>query len=263
MKEVTENLDRFELGIAVQKTYDFIWDEFCDWYIEMVKPRLYNTDDASSQNAALYTLKTVLIDALKLLHPYMPFITEEIFCTLQDEEESIMISTFPVYDEAKHYEKDEKNIELIKEAVRGVRNVRTEMNVPHSRKAHVYIVSENQEVLSAFSEGKLFFASLAFASEVTIQNSNAGIAEDAVSVVTSGANIYIPFAELVDIAKELERLQKEEKRLEGELKRVNGMLNNEKFVSKAPEAKINEEKEKLAKYTRMMEEVKARLKQLS
>ena len=263
VKEVTENLDRFELGIAVQKTYDFIWDEFCDWYIEMVKPRLYNTDDASSQNAALYTLKTVLIDALKLLHPYMPFITEEIFCTLQDEEESIMISTFPVYDEAKHYEKDEKNIELIKEAVRGVRNVRTEMNVPHSRKAHVYIVSENQEVLSAFSEGKLFFASLAFASEVTIQNSNAGIAEDAVSVVTSGANIYIPFAELVDIAKELERLQKEEKRLEGELKRVNGMLNNEKFVSKAPEAKINEEKEKLAKYTRMMEEVKARLKQLS
>ncbi len=262
VKEVTENLDRFELGIAVQKVYDFIWDEFCDWYIEMVKPRLYNSDDEASQNAALHTLKSVLIDALKLLHPYMPFVTEEIFCTLQDEEESIMISSFPVYDEKKEHINDEKNIELIKEAVRGVRNVRNEMSVPPGRKAHIYVVSENDEALNAFEEGKLYFSFLAAASDVTIKKDNEGIPEDAVSVVTSKANIYIPLAELIDIAKELERLKKEEERLNGELKRVNGMLSNERFLNKAPEAKINEEKEKLLKYTRMMEEVKERISQL-
>ena len=262
VKEVTENLDKFELGIAVQKTYDFIWDEFCDWYIEMVKPRLYNTEDAVSQNAALYTLKTVLIDALKLLHPYMPFITEEIFCTLQDEEESIMISSWPEYREGNNYAKEERDIEIIKEAVRGIRNIRTEMNVPPSRKAQVYVVSDKEDILNTFREGKLFFAVLAYASDVVIQGDKTGIAEDAVSVVTSGANLFIPFADLVDIAQEIERLKKEEERLNGELKRVNGMLSNEKFIAKAPEAKINEEKEKLAKYTRMMEEVKERLKQL-
>ncbi len=262
VKEVIDNLDRFELGIAVQKTYDFIWDEFCDWYIEMVKPRLYNTEDEVSQNAALYTLKTVLIDALKLLHPYMPFITEEIFCNLQDEEESIMISPFPVYDAAKDYKTDERKIELIKEGVRGIRNIRAEMDVPYSRKIHIYIVSEDKEALSAFEEGKLFFMSLSCASEVTIKADKEGIGDDAVSAVISGANLYIPLAELVDIGKEIERLEKEEQRLLGELKRVNGMLNNERFMSKAPEAKVNEEKEKLAKYSRMMEEVKERLAQL-
>ncbi|MBQ7564178.1 MAG: valine--tRNA ligase [Lachnospiraceae bacterium] len=262
VKEVTENLDKFELGIAVQKTYDFIWDEFCDWYIEMVKPRLYNTEDTVSQNVALYTLKTVLIDALKLLHPYMPFITEEIFCTLQEEEESIMISSWPVYQEEKNYPKEERDIEIIKEAVRGIRNIRTEMNVPPSRKAQVYVVSDKEDILNIFREGRLFFAVLAYASDVVIQGDKTGIAEDAVSVVTSGANLFIPFAELVDIAQEIERLKKEEERLTGELKRVNGMLSNERFIAKAPEAKINEEKEKLAKYTRMMEEVKERLGQL-
>lgn len=134
VKDVTENMENYDLGIAVQKVYDFIWDEFCDWYIEMVKPRLYNSDDAKSQNAALYTLKSVLIDALKLLHPYMPFITEEIFCTLQSEEESIMISRWPEYSEDKNYPKEEKDIEIIKEAVRGIRNIRTEMNVAPSKK---------------------------------------------------------------------------------------------------------------------------------
>lgn len=146
VKEVTDNMENFELGVAVQKVYDFIWDEFCDWYIEMVKPRLYATDDADSQNAALWTLKTVLIDALKLLHPYMPFITEEIFCTLQSEEESIMISSWPVYQQERHFEKEEQEIEILKEAVRGVRNVRTSMNVPPSRKAHVYVVSDQKEL---------------------------------------------------------------------------------------------------------------------
>ena len=262
VKEVTDNMESFELGIAVQKVYDFIWDEFCDWYIEMVKPRLYNSDDQVSQNAALYTLKSVLTDALKLLHPYMPFITEEIFCTLQPQEESIMISAWPVYDEAKAYAKEEKAIEIIKEAVRGIRNVRTEMNVPPSKKASVYVVSENQEMLNVFTEGKLFFESLAYASESFMQKDKTGIANDAVSVVIPEATLYIPFAELVDIAQEIERLQKEEKRLEGELARVQGMLNNERFMSKAPEAKVAEERAKLEKYTQMMEQVKQRLTQL-
>ncbi len=261
-KEVTDNMENFELGIAVQKVYDFIWDEFCDWYIEMVKPRLYATDDASSQNAALYTLKTVLLEALKLLHPYMPFITEEIFCTLQSEEESIMISKWPVYTEERSFPKEEQDIEIIKEAVRGIRNVRTEMNVPPSKKALVYVVSEKEALRKTFEEGKLFFASLAYASEVLVQSDKSGIADDAVSVVIANATIYIPFAELVDIKQEIERLQKEEKRLEGELKRVAGMLGNEKFISKAPAAKIQEEKDKQAKYMQMMEQVKERLEQL-
>ena len=262
VKEVTDNMENFELGVAVQKVYDFIWDEFCDWYIEMVKPRLYATDDADSQNAALWTLKTVLIDALKLLHPYMPFITEEIFCTLQSEEESIMISSWPVYQQERHFEKEEQEIEILKEAVRGVRNVRTSMNVPPSRKAHVYVVSDQKELQNIFEEGKLFFASLASASDVTCQAYKTGIAYDAVSVVIPNATLYIPFAELVDLAKEIERLEKEEKRLEGELSRVNGMLHNERFMSKAPESKIAEERGKLEKYTQMMEQVKERLGQL-
>jgi len=262
VRDVTDNMESFELGIAVQKVYDFIWDEFCDWYIEMVKPRLYNSDDTASQNAALWTLKTVLIDALKLLHPYMPFITEEIFCTLQSEEESIMISRWPVYDENRSFAKEEKDIETIKEAVRGIRNVRTGMNVAPGRKAGVYVVSENDAILDTFTEGKLFFASLAYASDVIMQKDKTGIAQDAVSVVIPGATLYIPFAELVDISAEIERLKKEQSRLEGELKRVNGMLGNEKFMSRAPEAKIAEEREKLAKYTQMMEQVTTRLAQL-
>ena len=262
VKDATENMEHYELGIAVQKVYDFIWDEFCDWYIEMVKPRLYNSDDAKSQGAALYTLKTVLIDALKLLHPYMPFVTEEIFCTIQSEEESIMISKWPEYTEERNFAKEEKDIETIKEAVRGIRNVRTEMNVAPSKKAKVFVVSEKDEVLKTFTEGKLFFASLAYASEVVMQKDKEGIAEDAVSVVIANATLYIPFAELVDIKQEIERLEKEEKRLTGEIARANGMLNNEKFISKAPEAKIAEEKEKLEKYTQMMEAVKERLTQL-
>ena len=261
-KEVTDNMDSFELGIAVQKVYDFIWDEFCDWYIEMVKPRLYNSDNVDSQNAALWTLKTVLINALTLLHPYMPFITEEIFCTLQSEEESIMISDWPVYADAWNFAKEEREIEVLKEAVRGIRNVRTQMNVAPSKKAQVFVVSEKDDLKNIFEEGRLFFASLAYASEVTIQSDKDGIAEDAVSVVIPNATLYIPFAELVDIKQEIERLQKEEKRLQGELARVNGMLNNERFMSKAPAEKIAEEKEKLEKYPQMMEQVTNRLAQL-
>ena len=260
-KDVTENLDKFELGIGLQKVYDFIWEEFCDWYIEMVKPRLWNDED-STKAAALWTLKTVLINSLKLLHPYMPFITEEIFCNLQDEEASIVVSAWPEYKAEWNFEQEEYAVETIKEAVRAIRNVRTSMNVAPSKKAKVYVVSENQKLLQIFEHSKVFFATLGYASEVFLQSDKQGIADDAVSVVIPEASIYIPFAELVDIAKEIERLQKEEERLTRELARVTGMLSNEKFVSKAPEAKINEEKAKLEKYTQMMEQVKARLAQL-
>ncbi len=264
VKDVTDNMEHFELGIAVQKVYDFIWDEFCDWYIEMVKPRLYGKeeDGRASRDAALWTLKNVLMDALKLLHPYMPFITEEIFCTIQSEEESIMVSKWPEFTQDRNFAIAENAIELIKEAVRGIRNVRTQMNVAPSKKAAVFVVSDKEEVREIFETGKVFFASLAGASEVNIQADKAGIADDAVSVVIPNATLYIPFAELVDIKQEIERLEKEQKRLEGELARVNGMLNNERFMSKAPEAKVAEERAKLEKYTQMMEQVKERLTQL-
>ena len=260
-KVVTENMDKYELGIAVQKVYDFIWEEFCDWYIEMVKPRLYNDED-TTKAAALWTLKAVLVNALKLLHPYMPFITEEIFCTLQSEEESIMISKWPEFTGEWDFARDEAAVESIKEAVRAIRNVRTGMNVPPSKKAKVYVVSEKQEVREIFENGKVFFATLGYASEVIVQGDRAGIDEDAVSAVLPEAVIYMPFAELVDIEKEIGRLKKEEERLTKELARVNGMLNNERFMSKAPESKVAEERAKLEKYTQMMAQVKERLSHL-
>ena len=259
--EVTDNMENYDLGVAVSKIYDFIWEEFCDWYIEMVKPRLYNDED-DTKAAALWTLKTVLINSLKLLHPYMPFITEEIFCNLSDEE-SIMISSWPVFKEEWNFKDEEKAVETIKEAVRGIRNTRTGMNVPPSRKAKVYVVTQDDAVDDIFIKGKVFFTTLAYASDVTIQSDKSGIDDDAVAVLIPKASLYIPFAELVDIEKEIERLKSEEKRLEGELKRVNGMLGNEKFVSKAPAAKIQEEKDKLEKYTLMMQQVKERLAHLA
>ena len=259
--EVTDNMEKYELGIAVSKLQDFIWDEFCDWYIEMVKPRLYNDED-TTKDAAVWTLKTVLVDALKMLHPYMPFVTEEIFCNLQDDEESIMISDWPAYKKELEFAEDENAIETIKNAVRNIRALRTDMNVAPSRKAKVYVVSENNSVRQIFENGRVFFATLGYASEVCVQSDKTGIADDAVSTVIPEAVIYMPFADLVDVKVEIERLEKEEKRLNGEIARCNGMLNNEKFTSKAPQSKIDEEKAKLVKYTQMLEQVQERLGQL-
>lgn len=257
-KEVTDNMEKYELGIAVQKIYDFIWEEFCDWYIEMVKPRLYNEED-KTKAAALWTLKTVLVDSLKLLHPYMPFITEEIFCTLESKEESIMISQWPEYKEEYNFSAEEEAVEMIKTAVKGIRNVRSEMNVPPSKKATVILVSDSEKIQNVFRSSKAFFGTLGYASEVVIQDDKTGIDSDAVSTMIPGATIFMPFAELVDLEKEVERLEKEKNKLEGELKRVNGMLSNPNFVNKAPASKIDEEKEKLAKYTNMMEQIIERL----
>ena len=259
-KDVTENMDKFELGIALQKVYDFIWDEFCDWYIELAKYRMYHVDeDAKAANATLWTLKTVLANGLKLLHPFMPFVSEEIYSALVPEEESLMMSTWPQYKEEWNFAAEENVVEHMKEVIRGVRNVRAEMNVAPSRKAKAFIVCENETLRNGLEEIKISSAPLMNASEIVIQSDKEGVAEDAVSVVVTDAVVYLPLAELVDFEQEIERLKKEEAKLEKELARVNGMLGNEKFISKAPEAKINEEKAKLEKYTQMMEQVKERL----
>ncbi len=262
-KEMTENMDKYELGIAVQKVYDFIWDEFCDWYIEMTKRRTYRKEEnLVSANAALWTLQEVLTQALKMLHPYMPFITEEIFCTLHPEEETIMLSDWPAYRGEWDFAREESMVERCKELVKSVRNRRSEMDVPPSRKATVYLVSENENVRDVFEGEKDMYAGLMGAGEVRVQTDNAGISEDAVSIVIPDAVVYIPLEDLVDLKKEKERLLKEQARLEKELARSKGMLSNERFLSKAPEAKVNEEKEKLLKYEQMMEQVKKQLDSL-
>ena len=262
-KDVTENMDKYELGIAVQKVYDFIWEEFCDWYIEIAKVRLYKKEeDPKAANAALWVLKTVLANALKMLHPYMPFITEEIFCTLCPEEETIMLAPWPEYTEEWNFAKEEADVETIKILVKGIRNIRSEMNVPPSRKAKYFIVSPDADLCELFASHKDIYSQLISASEIDVQADKAGIPEDAVSVVIPNAVVYIPLEELVDMAKERERLEKEKAKLAKELARSNGMLNNEKFLSKAPQAKVDEEKAKLEKYKQMMEDVENRLAQL-
>ncbi len=262
-KDVTENMDKYELGIAVQKVYDFIWEEFCDWYIEIAKVRLYKKEEnPKAANAALWTLKTVLTNALKLLHPYMPFITEEIYCTLCPEEETIMLASWPEYTDKWVFSVAEATVEKVKELVKGIRNIRSEMNVPPSRKAKYYIVSEDGMLRMLFQSSVDRYAHLISASEVIVQEDKTGIPDDAVSVVITNAVVYIPLEELVDMAKEKERLIKEKAKLEKELARSNGMLNNEKFLSKAPQAKVDEEKAKLEKYKQMMSDVEARLAQL-
>ena len=268
-KDVTENMDKYELGIALQKVYDFIWEEFCNWYIEIAKLRmgLRDRDEkaAYSADCALWTCKTVLAQALKLLHPFMPFVTEEIYCTLLPEEESIMIASWPEYNEERNAPECEEMIEMIKEVARGVRNIRNEMNVPMSRKSKVYVVANDEAAYNKFmviaeSFGRV--GGIMGASSVEIQMDKEGIGEDAVSVVTSTATVYIPLEDLVDMEKEKERLTKESERLDKEIARCQGMLSNERFTSKAPAAKVQEEREKLASYTKMKEQVMENLAKL-
>ena len=261
-KDATENMDKFELGIAVQKVYDFIWDEFCDWYIEIAKVRTYKKDEnPESANAALWTLKTVLVNALKLLHPYMPFITEEIFCTLQSDEETIMLSKWPEYKEEWNFPAEEAAIEHCKDLVKGIRNVRTQMDVPPSRKAKLFITSDDEAVRKVFEDNKEVYVNLAFTSEIAVQQGKAGIGDDAVSVVIPDAVAYLPLEDLVDFEKEKERLNKEKDKLTKELARSRGMLSNEKFLNNAKPEKVQEEKDKLAKYEQMMAQVEERLAQ--
>lgn len=260
-KEVTENIDKFELGLGLQKVYDFIWEEFCDWYIEMVKPRLYDRE-SEGRLEAQYVLNFVLGNAMKLLHPYMPFITEEIYTHLVNDGRSIMISEWPVYDEALNSAADEAKMNIIMDAIRSTRNIRAEMNVPPSRKAKMIFVAAGETERATLLEGTSFFQRLAGASEVMVQADRAGIPSDAVGTVIAGAEIFIPLDELIDIEKEIERLNKEKANLEGELKRVEGKLNNEGFVAKAPAKVIEEEKAKREKYKDMYLKVVERLENL-
>ena len=248
---VTENLDKFELGIALSNLYDFIWENFCDWYIELVKPRLFDKENPTGKTAQ-YVLTYVLSHTMQLLHPFMPFITEEIWLHLPHDGESIVISKWPEYDEALNFEEDEAAMTLIMDAISAVRNRRAEMNVPPSKKAKTIIVTDKPEI---FSQGEAFFIKLASASEVEVRVDKDGIDANAVNVIVPGAEIYLPMSELVDKDKELARLNAEKKRLEGEIKRVEGKLNNKGFVSKAPKKVVDEEKAKGVKYKDMLDKV--------
>lgn len=261
IKEVTDNIEKFELGIAAQKVYDFIWGEFCDWYIELVKPVMYG-DDEEAKGIAFNVLNNVLATSLQLLHPIMPFITEEIYTHLYTDYESIVISKWPEYNEALNDEKAEKDMEYIIEAIKSLRNVRTEMNVPPSRKAKVMAYVTENDALEAFKNGEDYFKKLASASAVEFLNTKEEAPENVVSVVTRGAEMFMPLLDLVDLEKELERLNKEKEKLEKEIDRVEKKLANEKFVSKAPEAVVNEEKAKGEKYKEMLQSVLERLESL-
>lgn len=257
VKEVNYNMDQFDLGIGLQKAYDFTWSEYCDWYIEIVKPRLYG-HDREAKRAALYTLTYVLEKILKLLHPFIPFITEEIYSYLPTVEGYIITAEYPHYEEADDMLAEEEKMNLIMDGIRNVRNVRAEMNVPPSKKAKIIIVPTDDK-RPAMEDGKEYFKSLASASEVEIQDSKDGIPEDAVSVVIDGVELFIPLDELVDFEKEKERLNKERDKALAEIKRVEGKLNNPGFVNKAPAKLVEEEKAKKEKFEEILHTIEERL----
>ena len=252
---MTENLDKFELGVAVAKLYDFIWDEFCDWYIELVKPRLYDTENPTNKTAQ-QVLSYVLSNTLKLLHPFMPFITEEIWLSLPHEGESIVIANWPIADDALSFPAEAAQMEMMKGALKAVRNKRAEMNIPPSKKAAMFIVTDHTEL---FQNGAVFFQKLASASDVTVLKDKSSVGENTVAVIVDGAQIYIPLGELVDFEKELKRLEEEKKHLLGEIKRVEGKLSNKGFVDKAPTRVVEEEKAKGEKYREMLQKVEESL----
>ena len=259
-KDVTENMDKFEMGIAVQKVYDFIWDEFCDWYVETAKYRIYHKEEEkAAADCVLWVLKTVLKQALKLLHPFMPFITEEIYSVLVPEEESLMMSEWPQFHAEWDFPAEENVMEHVKEITRGIRNMRAEMNVPNNRKTKVYVVCEDTEICDGISTLENSIKPLMMAEKILVQQTKENIADNAVSVVVPDAVVYLPLEDLVDFEQEMERLQKEEEKLKKEIKRAEGMLSNERFISKAPEAKVQEEREKLEKYTQMLQQVQERM----
>ena len=258
VKEVTEAMDKYDFGIAIQKIMDFTRDELCDWYIEMIKPRLYDMTN-ETRSEALYTINEILKISLKLLHPFMPFITEEIYMKLDHNDESIMISKWPEYKAENDYKAEENDVELIKEIIKNIRNIRANMNVVPSRKASLIFVTENEKVIE---EGKGFIEKLAYADKITIQKDKAGIADNAVSMAVPGIEIYIPFNELVDISAEIERLEKERLTYQNEINRVEKMLSNEGFVAKAPAAKIEEERNKKVKYEELLAKTDERINAL-
>ena len=259
-KEISQNVDNYDLGVACQRIYDFIWNEFCDWYIELVKPRLYD-ENCATRTEAQFTLYTVLINSLKMLHPIMPFVTEEIYNELPNTEDSIMITAFPEYTDEFAFEDEEAKIEMLKELIVGIRNIRNNMNVHPSKKSElIFVTTKYNDLIEA---SIAFLEKLGFANKIIIQDSKDGIDPNAISIIAQDLELYIPFNDLVDIAAEIERLTKEKETAQSELNRAQGMLSNEKFVSKAPEKLIAGEKEKVAKYTEMIEKIDERLKELN
>lgn len=259
VKEVTNNIDNFDIGVSTQKIYDFIWNEFCDWYIEMCKTRLYDKT-STTRKAAQFTLNKVLQDSLKLLHPVMPFITEEIYTKLYNDDETIMTAEWPKFEEKYNFKNEEQEIEKLKDVIVGIRNIRNNMNVHPSRKSKLIVVTENYKDL--IKESEFILNKLGFAESIELKDNKDNIPSNAVSVVTDGIEVFMPFEDLVDLEAEKERLQKEKSKLESEVARATKMLSNPGFVNKAPEAKINEEKAKLAKYQEMLDSVNERLKNI-
>lgn len=256
IQEVTNNIDNFDLGVATQKIYDFIWNEFCDWYIEIVKTRLYDKEN-KTRKAAQYTLNKVLSDSLKLLHPVMPFVTEKIYKQLYNNDESIMISNWPKSDEKFNFKDEEEQIEKLKSIIVGIRNARNKMNVHPSKKVKLIFVTNKYKDL--IENSKLFLEKLGFGSEIIIQETKENIDSNAISILESNLELYIPFEDLVDLKAEKERLENEKFRLEKEVERGEKMLSNPGFINKAPESKVQEEKQKLAKYKELLSAVEERL----
>ena len=259
IKEVRNNFENFEFGVALQKIYDFIWDEFCDWYIEMVKPRLYNKEDKTRSTAG-YVLNKVLCDSLKLLHPFMPFITEEIYSSLVHEDETIMLSQYPEYKEERNYKEEEEKVEEMKKLITGIRNVRTTMNVHPSKKANIMIVTNTMQKVIEQSEG--YLKKLGFADSIHVQTNKENIMKNAVSVVTPSMEAYLPFEELVDLEEEKQRLEKEKEKILKDKAIFDSMLANPGFLAKAPEAKVQEAKEKQARFNDMLKAIEERMKGL-
>jgi valyl-tRNA synthetase len=258
VKEVNENMDHFELGVAAGKIYDFIWDNYCDWYIELTKTRLNSGDEAAARGAQQILL-FVLTEILKLLHPFMPFITEEIWQALPHEGEALMIQEYPFYREALSFPEDERRFEMVMEAIKAVRARRSEMNVPPSRKARHIIVTDEAD---AFEAGRSYIMKLAYAGEVSVRNEVPAESEKMVSAVTDRARMFMPMADLVDIEKERARLQKELANAEKQLQAQIGKLSNQNFVTRAPEAVVNVERDKKAKLEALIDNLKLGLSNL-
>ena len=257
--EVSNHIEKYEVGIAATKIYEFIWSEFCDWYIEMVKPRLYD-ENCTTKKEAMYTLNHVLVSSLKLLHPFMPFITERIYKELIVDKESIMLEKWPEINESFKYDEEEKDVELLKNIIVNIRNIRAERSVVPSKKTNLIFVTKKYKKLIESSDE--FLKKLGFANKITVQEDKKDIPENSISIVQEGIEVYIPFEDLVDVAKELERLNAEKERLEKEVERASKMLSNKGFVEKAPKAKIEEEEAKLAKYKEMLETVEKRISEM-
>ena len=259
-KEVTTNMDNYDLGVAIDKIYTFIWNEFCDWYIEIVKARLYNKED-ETRKTAQYVLNKVLGDALKLLHPFMPFVTEEIYCKLYNNDESIMIAKYPEYRKDLNFKKEEEQMEQVKEVITGIRNVRTKMNVHPSKKSKLIFIVK-PEYVTMIKESENFIKKLGFSEEIEIKTEKINIPQNAVNVVTQELEVFMPFEDLVDIEEEKQRLEKEKQKILVEKEKTDKMLGNPGFLAKAPAAKVKEEKNKLEKFNEMLENIEQRINSL-